>query len=150
MKISDLSLHSSQLRASLLPLLLGRVFHVTRLTVFEHILADGEIRTNANGALPTVFGSTNSFFRKQGYASFFDYRSASPTQIDDSIPKCHPYHLPPSSPELPNEPNIAFLFLSKTVHDRLIPWTQWKDEKTDSDKAIPYVEAGYPGAVPIT
>lgn len=149
-KTSDLSLHNSQLRTSLLPLLLGRVFHVKRLNVSEQILAEGEIRVNASGELSTVFGSTNSFFRKRGCVSFFDYRAASSKQIDDAIGKCSPYNLPAANPELLNEPNIAFLFLSKAVHDRLIPWTQWEDEKAYSDKVVPWVEAGYPGSVPIT
>lgn len=150
MDINDLDLHSSQLDTILLPCLLGRVFHVTRLNVFEQILAAGEIRANANAEFPTVFGSTNSYFRKRSCVSFFDYRSSSRKQIDDAIGKCSPYNLPSADPEEVNEPNIAFLFLSKTAHDRLIPWTKWEEEKAYSDKIIPWVEAGYPDSVPIT
>lgn len=150
MKITDLDLHSGQLDSILLPSLLGRVFHVTRLNVFEQIRAAGEIRANANGEFSTIFGSTNSYFRQRSCISFFDYRSASRKQIEDAVGKCSPYHLPSADPEFMNEPNIAFLFLSKIAHDRLIPWTKWQEEEAYSDKIIPWVEAGYPDSVPIT
>lgn len=150
MKISDLSVDNRQLSATLLPYLRGRVFHVTRLTVFEQILAAAEIRANADGTFPTVFGSTNSFFRKRGCVSFFDYRSASSKQIEEAIGKCSPFHLPATDLESVNESQIAFLFLSTTEYDRLIPWTKWKEEEAYSDKVVPWVESGYPGSVPIT
>jgi hypothetical protein len=150
MAASDLSLHSSQLRSALLPLLLGRVFHVTRRKVCEQILAEGVIRANTDGALPTVFGSSNSFFRKRGCVSFFDYRSATAEQIEAALGKCSPYHLPSSDPELLNEPNVSYLFLSEAAHDRLISWSRWKEEEAYSDKVVPWVETGYPGEVPLT
>ena len=149
-KINDLSVDSSQLSATLLPYLRGRVFHVTRLTVFEQILAAAEIRANADGEFPTVFGSTNSFFRKRGCVSFFDYRSASSEQIEDAIGKCSPFNLPATDPESGNESQIAFLFLSTTEYGRLIPWTKWKEEEAYTDKVVPWVESGYLGSVPIT
>lgn len=150
MELNDLDLHSSQLHGDLLPLLLGRVFHVTWRNVCEQILADGEIRTNTEGQLPSVFGSTNSFFRNRGCISFFDYRATCPEQIEDAIGKCSPYNLPSADPKLLHAPNIAFLFLSWAAYDRLIPWTRWEEEKAYSEKVVLYVEAGYPGPVPIT
>lgn len=150
MEINNLDLHSSQLDTILLPSLLGRVFHVTRLNVFEQILAAEEIRANTNGEFSSIFGSTNSYFRKRSCVSFFDYRSASRKQIDDAIGKCSPYNLPAANPELINEPDIVFLFLASAAHNRLIPWTKWEEEKAYGDKIIPWVEAGYPDSVPIT
>src|SRR6266404_4050049 len=88
MKINDRNLHSSQLYVTLAPSLVGRVFHVTPLNVFKQIRSSGEIRPNANAEFPTTFGSTNPFFRNRGCVSFFDYRSASPKQIEDAIGKC--------------------------------------------------------------
>jgi hypothetical protein len=144
MKTTDLHLHRDQLHDQLLPLLVGRVFHVTHLSRLEQILASGEIRSNLDGQFPATFGSGNSFFRKRGYVSVFDYRSASPEQIDASILKCSPFHVPFS------EHKLVYLFLSTVDHDRLIPWTMWKEEQAWSDKIVPYVEAGYPGSIPIT
>lgn len=133
-----------------MPRLFGRVFHVTALRVFETIRAVGEIRPNRKGEFPSIFGSTNSYFRNRGGVSFFDYRSASAEQIDEAIGKCSPYNLPSADPELSHEPEIAFLFLSDAVHDQLIPWTKWKEEQPCSEKIVPWVEAGYPGSVSFT
>lgn len=139
-----LHLHRDEVRDKLLPLLLGRVFHVTCLDALDRMLADGEIRSNVDGDLQSPFGSTNSFFRKRGCISVFDYRSASAEQIDESIGKCSPFRLPFCDNKL------AFLFLSKVALNILIPWTRWKEEPALSDKIVPYVEAGHPGAISIT
>jgi hypothetical protein len=148
-EIANVSLSDFQLHTNLLPSLVGRVFHVTSLNAYRQIRIDGEIRSNVMGELPTIFGSTNSFFRRRNCVSFFDYRSASTEQIENAIGKCSPYHLPSSDPQRAYQPNIAFLFLSNAAHDRLIPWTKWKEEQS-TEKIVPWVEAGYPGPVPIT
>ena len=150
MDIKDLTVNDAELRRTLLPRLRGRVFHVTPLAVFDRICEASEIRPNTNGRFPTLMGSTNSFFRKRGCVSFFDYRSASLKQINDSIGKCSPFRLRASDPEMDFEPRVAYLFLSNTAHGQLIPWTKWKEEKALSEKIVPFVEAGYPGPVPIT
>lgn len=144
MKTTDLHLHRDQLYDQLLPRLVGRVFHVTCLNRLEQILASGKIRSNRDGQFPTAFGSTNSFFGKRGCISVFDYRSASQKQIEESICKCSPFHVPSCDHKL------AYVFLSPADYDRLIPWTSWKQEQAWSDKIVPYVEAGYPDFIPIT
>jgi hypothetical protein len=149
MDIKDLTVNDAELRDTLLPRLRGRVFHVTPLAVFDQICEAGEIRPNTNGQFAMVMGSTSSFFRNRDCVSLFDYRSASAKQINDSIGKCSPFHLRASDPEMDFEPKIAFLFLSKTAHGQLIPWIRWKEEKALSEKIVPFVEAGYPGPVPV-
>ena len=91
----------------------GRVFHVTCLEVLNQMLVAGQICPNTDGDLPTPFGSTDSFFRKRGCVSVFDYRSASATQVDMSIGKCSPYHVP-----LYNN-RLAILFLSTVAQKRV-------------------------------
>jgi hypothetical protein len=149
MREKQLHVDDGDLQNIVLPLLLGRVFHVTPLRTVAGIRADGEIRSNVNGEFQSPFGSTNSFFRKRGYVSVFDYRSASPEQIEEALGKCSPFYVHTADPELLYEPNIAYLFLSDSVHDQLTPWTKWKDEEAYGDKVVPWVEAGYPGSVPI-
>jgi hypothetical protein len=102
-------------------------------------------RTQA-GNCPHLLARPIRFFRKRGSVSFFDYRSASHKQIEDAM---SPFNLPAADPESVDEPKIAFLFLSSTAYDRLIPWTKWEEEQSYSDKIVPYVEAGYLGSVPI-
>ena len=144
MKTSELHLHRDELDDRLLPRLVGRVFHVTSLTSLDQILASGEIRPNVDGQFPTTFGfSSNSFFRKRGCVSLFDYRFASAEQIDTSISKCSPFYMPRS------DHKIAYLFLSADDHHRLILWTKWNEEQS-SEMIVPYVEAGYPGCISIT
>ena len=75
----------------------------------------------------------------------FDYRSASDKEIYDATCKCSPFHVPLANHEL------AYLFLSEEQYDRLVPWIRWKEEEGAlSDKIVPYVEAGYPGNIPIS
>lgn len=127
-----------------LPLLIGRVFHVTRRSVLDQILTSGYILANQQGQRETTFGSSRqSYFRKRGCVSVFDYRSASYQQIYNASCKCSPFRVPRANGEL------AYLFLSKEQHDRLLPWTEWKEEQALSDMIVPHVEAGYPGNIPI-
>ncbi len=44
---------------------------------------------------------------------------------------------------------IAILFLQPAAYDALIPWTRWKDENALDEMVVPYVEAGYPGPLPL-
>src|SRR2546428_13648168 len=86
------------------------------------------------------YGYSNSYFRKRDWISFFDYRFASSEQIETSISKCSPFHVPDSNNKL------AYLFLSPAAYDRLIPWTKWKEDQAWSDMIVPHVEAGHIGA----
>ena len=71
--------------AKVLPLLRGRVFHVTPEKGFDGISADGQIRSDPNGALGTGFISTSpSFARYYGLVSFSDLRAKSEQQIRDN------------------------------------------------------------------
>ncbi len=144
MKTSELHLHRDELDDRLLPRLVGRVFHVTSVISLDQILASGEIRPNVDGQFTTTFGfSSNSFFRKRGCISIFDYRFASLKQIEESICKCSPFHVPRSDHKL------AYMFLSANEHHRLIPWTKWKEEQAWGEMIVPYVEAGFPGSIPM-
>jgi hypothetical protein len=122
----------------------GHVFHVTRLAYLQSIIECGEIRPNADGELPTTFGSAkNSFFRNRNCVSLFDYRLAPTGEIKDFRLRCYPFT--PARP--PNGP-IAILILDPEVCSVLIPWTKWKEEKAWSEMIVPYIEAGYPGPLP--
>ena len=144
MRARDLRLCSDDLRDTLLPLLLGRVFHVTCLAVADSIMTAGEIQPNRKATRSSPFGSTNAFFRNRGCVSLFDYRTASPQQIEDSLGKCSPYHVSACSNAL------AFFFLSNDALTALVPWTRWKEEGVSSEKIVPYVEAGHPGPILLT
>jgi hypothetical protein len=145
MKESDFIFEFEQLKEKLLlPFLVGRVFHVTNLNNLKGIIESGEIRPNIKGDLPTTFGSSsNSFFRKRGCISVFDYRLATTEQIEESLRKCSPCPVDTYSKEL------AYLFLLECLYDRLILWTKWKEEETWGQMIVPYVESGLSGPIPI-
>ena len=134
-----LSVHKRDLSTKLLPLLVGRVFHITTHMAYARILVDGMIKSNKNEDFECTFGqSENSYFRKRGCVSVFDFRSVTPEQLEDALSKY--YFLNPSFAN--NQP--VFLFLNPACFERLVPWSRWKDEQAFGEMVIPYVEAGYP------
>ena len=134
----DIHLLRKNFDAEILPLLLGRVFHVTTFVALDAILTTGEIRPNADGTYSSPFGSSNSFFRKRGCVSVFDLRTAS---AQDRLSRCHPLQI---------GERMAFLFVAKAAWSVLVPWTRWEEEQTWGEKIVPHAESGYPGAIPTT
>jgi len=126
-------------------LLEGRVFHVTRLSHFDAILIDREIKPNGDGALATTFGNgANAFFRKRNCVCLFDYRLEPTDKIRDFRMRCSPFQ-----PAGPDSDGIAILLLKADSYTALIPWTRWKEEDALSEMIVPYVEAGYSGSISI-
>ena len=126
-------------------LLEGRVFHVTSRDAWEAIASSGEIRPNTDGSLSTTFGfSRNSYFRKRGCVSLFDYRAAPSEEAREFRTRCWPFQ-----PAEPGGPGIAILLLGEAVYERLIPWSRAREEGVIGEVVVPYVEAGYPGPISI-
>ncbi len=145
---THLTVLDSNLHKVVLPSLEARVFHVTRLDNLDGILKAGKILPNTDGVAKTTFGSaSNSFFRNRGCVSLFDYRTATPEQIDTSLGKCSPVQPLYSSSE---NVGIAILLLAPETCPQLIPWTLWKDEEAWREMVVPYVEAGHRGPVPLS
>lgn len=130
----------------LIALLRGRVFHVTRASYVPSILQAGFILPNADGVLPTTFGSSqNGFFRLRGCVSVFDYRNAPSEEIETFGSGCYPFQ-----PAVPGGDGIAILTLSPETHERLLPWTLWHQEGAYKQMVVPHAEAGYPGPVAVS
>jgi len=118
----------------------GRVFHVTKRAYWPSIQRAGAILPNAEGELPTTFGSSSkSFFRRRGCVSVFDYRLEDGSRLHG----CHPLQA-----AVPGEEGVAVLLLADAIQDKLIPWSRCKDEGA-SEQIVPHVEAGYPGPLPL-
>lgn len=66
------------------PLLKGKIFHVTSQHSAKQILKTGFIKSNKDGSLGYNF-SENSFGRKKGYVCLFDFRTASDDIIKKSL-----------------------------------------------------------------
>jgi hypothetical protein len=129
----------SNLRSQVLPCLRGRVFHVTTAEALPSILTLGEIRWD--------FGTAryaNAYFRSQGSVSVCDLRSVSETQLQDGLDKyffLNPFH---------RDHDPAFLFLSEEAHPSLKSWREQLERGDLNKLVVPYIEAGYPGHLPVT
>ncbi len=129
----------------ILSILQGRVFHVTKQTYLSSILEDGQIKPNADGALPSTFGSSyNAFFRNRNYVSLFDYRAEPTEDIQFYRRKCRPLF-----PAEPGEEGVAILIFKSEVLSSIVPWTRSKEEGVPSEMVVPYVEAGHLGPISI-
>ena len=120
----------------------GTVFHVTKRENWPAILATNALVPNQDGRLASSFGSQNSFFRRLGCVSLFDYRMPPNDSVFDFRRRCYPFQ--PAEPE--NE-GIAILVLNPAVYPKLIPWTLWKDQKAYGQMVVPYVEVGHLGPI---
>ncbi|MGR9074410.1 MAG: hypothetical protein ACU833_15220 [Gammaproteobacteria bacterium] len=126
----------------LMPMLAGKVFHVTPTSNMPAIEADGAIKPNLNSEWCSLFGnSKNSFFRFRGCVSFFDYRSYGSEKWNDHAYKCTPDQI------LRSAVSISILVLAESKHGQLESWEAWKKEEKWSQRVVPVVEAGFPGAV---
>jgi hypothetical protein len=126
----------------LLPLLEGRVFHVTSLASLPAILAAGAIEPNLDSAFETTFGhSRNSYFRARGCVSLFDLRGPRP---EGSLERCWPFR-----PAVEGR-GLAVFVVSLAACADLRPWTGWEEERAFGEMIVPYVEAGHKGRIPLT
>ncbi len=133
LKIEQLSLSHARLKESLLPVLRGNVFHVTTRTGFLGVTKDGFIRNNKNGLYTYSFPQ-----------SLFDLRTLSEDQVERALENFY-FLNPPYT-----ENNPFFLFLSESLHHKLVPWTHARDEQAWQEMFIPIVEGFYPEDIPIT
>ena len=131
----------SDLSCVLLPLLEGRVFHVSRLSNVSAILRAGAIMPNVAGRLRSTFGhATHAFFAHCGCVSMFDLRSSRPGQggDDDPLWRCSPWRA------AADDSGVAIFVLAPEDCIDLVPWTAWQPSP---ELIIPYVEAGHLGPI---
>lgn len=121
----------------------GKVFHVTSLPNWDLIRQSGSILPNPGGQFPTTFGSKNSYFRKRGCVSVFDYR-VKPRKAIDYRCRCDALRR-----VQPDTPGVAILFLHPAIYPKLLSWELCRDEVMLREQIVPYVEAGHPGPIPI-
>ncbi len=138
MKRERLAIPAAELEVTLLPRLIGPVFHVTSWKGYEGILKSGAILSNQDGRFGFTFPqSENSFGRQRGYVCLFDLRSVPGEDLKLALRKF--YFLNPHW----CDDRPVFLLLSDAFHHELIPWTAGDAEGI----RIPDVEAWYPGNI---
>ena len=133
----------NEAKAALFPQLRTRVFHATSHTGFAGIQRDGYIGSNKDKRYPCAYPQAeNSFFRKRGYVSLIDLRTATDEQIEDGDMKYR--YLSPSSEQ------TILLFLKPDCYDQLVTWDVSKAEEGLRAMIVPYVESGFPDAIPVS
>ena len=90
MKISRIHIEKGDDALELLrPIIEGKVFHVSKSKFWTKIEETGKIISNINGNLETSFGSSNnSYFKKKGCVSVFDYRNIHNNKFQKHMYKC--------------------------------------------------------------
>jgi len=144
MSHSDHATLEIQFFEELLPHLLGKVFHVTMASSWPEIAAAGRLTVNITDRKSPFGNSANGYFRIKGCVSFFDYRQHCSPEWKEHFDKCLPTQ--PLSPTSP----IVVLFLSESVHHRLLSWKGWMSEQLWSYRVVPHIECGHPGPVELT
>lgn len=134
---------SSDLENILLPILIGRVFHVTSVQGYKGIRKEGKIRHNRNERFQFTFGQSKaSYGRRRGRVCLFDLRNVTDEELEDALCK---YYFP--NPTFAND-NPIFLFLGEEVYPKLIQWTDAEAEKAYSEMWVSYIECWHPGDIP--
>jgi len=138
-EVTSTELHYSNLEKELLPLLLGKVFHVTTKDACSAIMAEKTIKNNMKGDYKFRFPqSENSYGRKRGYICLFDLRSATTQQIQDALMKF--YFLNPFR----NKSDPYFFIVSSSAWSQLIDTSVAKSEIGFKEMWIPDVECWFP------
>jgi len=115
MREQELELHADDLREQLLPLLRGRVFHVTSADRLKAIERSRFIRANVDGSLGNTYPqSAASLGRRNGWVCLFDLREKSESAIDWGL-HCFYFLAPP-----PLGDHVAFLMADAEIHHRLV------------------------------
>ena len=144
MKVSSKHIENGNAFNELLPLLAGKVFHVTKENNWLQIESSQII-------LPTpdidkherTFG-TKSYFQQRNCVCLFDYRNFYEEKQQNHYYKCLP------TKPLEDEHPIRILFLNQAYYNKLIPYkySEWKTNGIGTN-VVPYVETGFEGGVPL-
>ncbi len=147
-KIKSLTCEYPKLEEDILPLLKGKVFHVTSLKSFNGIVNDGMIKHNANNDYEFSFGqSRNSYGRRRRCICLFDLRNKSDKLIKDALYRF--YFLEHRSIRYCRRGTTIFLILSPKLYPNLIDYTQAQEEEADGEVWIKGVESWYPCNIPL-
>lgn len=136
--IEEYSFVKSELKEKLLPLLMQKVFHVTPYDSFIKIMKDGVIKGGSEVGRKWY---EDSFNRKNGYVSLFDFRDKDQSIIDDAL------NIKLSLSQFGKK--IAVLILNELQYSELITYEHVRAKVSLKEKLIPYVESWYPKAIPL-
>ena len=143
-EIIKLTLKQTDAYSCIEPMLHGNIFHVTPLQNLDAIIQTRELRPNSSGKLEGAFGNfKNSYARIRNRVSLFDFCNPPKSKIEEHVYKCRPTrHASSDQP-------LAFLFIAETFWPQVIPYSKAEFEANLDQQIVPYVEATYPGPIPL-
>jgi hypothetical protein len=134
----------SELEEIVFPLLRGRVFHVTNAETFHDLIRNGGIRSDQQGLFAFALGQPgNSYGRKRGWVSLFDLRAEEDADVKQALIRYFFLKV------FRSDSTRAVLFLAESAWPSLISWKRASQEVGGKEVYIPFVEAWYPGDIPI-
>lgn len=144
MKESFLEVDYSELKDRVLPMLRGRVFHVTSRARFDQIVTSGLLKSNADGSLGNTYPqSAVSLGRRNRYVCLFDLRDQSEEDIQWGL-DCF-YFLAPA----PLGDDVVFFLLDPLHYPKLVLWEDIKSDVPIGEFHIPRVECWYAESIPL-
>ena len=140
----SLTLAERELTATVLPMLTGRVFHVTSGEAYIRIAKHGSIRLNDQRDLPISFEFSNlSYFRCRACVSVCDLREKTDEEVREGL--CKYNFIRPREDWLV----VAYLVLGESARERLVTWADAVCEAGATIQGVPHIEAGHPGPVSV-
>ena len=134
----------SEIEQVMLPLLRGRVFHVTKEENFEGIRRSGWIYSKEQPRLAfTPRQPENSYGCKRGWVSLYDLSDPTDAEIKEALIRY--WFLRTIRHESPH----VYLIVAESAWSSLISWKRASREVGGKEFFIPFVEAWYPGDVPL-
>jgi len=134
----------SEIEQVMLPLLRGRVFHVTKEENFEGIRRSGWIVSNQQARLAfTPRQPESSYGCKRGWVSLYDLSDPTDGEIKEAL--IRHWFLRTIRHESPH----VYLIVAESTWSSLISCKRASREVGGKEFFIPFVEAWYPGDMPL-
>jgi hypothetical protein len=135
----------SDLELLVLPLLRGRVFHITQGARFDDIIRHGSIDSTRAGLLmPFIGRSKEGYGSKRGWVSLFDLSAPYDTDIRETLLRYYFFKAFRQNAE------ICILFITPNAWSSLISWRRARREVAGKELYVPFVEAWYPAHIPLS
>ena len=134
----------SEIERVMLPLLRGRVFHVTKEDNFEDIRRSGWIYSKEQARLAfTPRQPENNYGCKRGWVSLYDLSDPTDVEIKEALIRYWFLRT------IRNESPYVYLIVAESAWSSLISWKRASREVGGKEFFIPFLEAWYPGDVPL-
>jgi hypothetical protein len=134
----------SELQDAVLPLLRGRVFHLADVAALDSFYRRGSIPAGYRGQFAAgLCPAQTSYGAKRGYLCLFDFRVSAKSELEEAFIRHYfikPFHYGNT---------YCYLSLAPSAWPKLIPWQHASSEVGTKELYIPFVEAWYPGDLPL-